>query len=121
MSVTQRDKNSLIAVDGKTLKGAKDSSGKQVQLLSAFLCNPGVVISQRKIDSKTNEIPEIKPLLAPLKIAGAIITADAMHTQTDTARFIVEEKRADYVFTVKDNQKELNKEIRALGLESFSP
>jgi len=121
MSVTLRDKNSLIAVDGKTLRGAKNSSGKQVQLLSAFLCNPGVVISQRKIDSKTNEIPEIKPLLAPLKIAGSIITADAMHTQTDTARFIVEEKRADYIFTVKDNQKELNKEIRALGLESFSP
>jgi Transposase DDE domain. len=121
MRVAQRDKNSLIAVDGKTLKGAKDSSGKQVQLLSAFLCNPGVVISQRKIDSKTNEIPEIKPLLAPLKIAGSIITADAMHTQTDTARFIVEEKIADYVFTVKDNQKELNKEIRALSLESFPP
>ena len=121
MSVTQMDANSLIAVDGKTLKGAKDSSGKQVQLLSAFLCNPGVVISQRKIDSKTNEIPEIKPLLAPLKIAGSIITADAMHTQTDTARFIVEEKRADYIFTVKDNQKELNKEIKALGLESSPP
>ena len=120
-SVTLRDKNSLIAVDGKTLKGAKDSSGKQVQLLSAFLCDPGVVISQRKIDSKTNEIPEIKPLLAPLKIAGSIITADALHTQTDTAKFIVEEKRADYLFTVKDNQKELNKEIRALGLESFPP
>lgn len=121
MSVAKRDKDNLIAVDGKTLRGAKDGSGKQVQLLSAFLCNPGVVISQRKIDSKTNEIPEIKPLLAPLKIAGSIITADAMHTQTDTARFIVEEKRADYIFTVKDNQKELNNEIRALGLESFSP
>ena len=120
-SVTLRDANSLIAVDGKTLKGAKDSSGKQVQLLSAFLCNPGVVISQRKIDSKTNEIPEIKPLLASLKIAGSIVTADAMHTQTDTARFIVEEKRADYLFTVKDNQRELNDEIKALKLESFPP
>jgi len=64
--------------------------------LSAFLCNPGVVISQRRIGSKTNEIPEIKPLLASLNIAGSIITADAMHTQTDTARFIVEEKRANY-------------------------
>lgn len=121
MNVTQGDKNSLIAVDGKTLKGAKDSSGKQVQLLTAFLCNPGVVISQRKIDSKTNEIPEIKPLLAPLKIAGSIITADAMHTQTDTAKFIVEEKRANYVFTVKDNQKTLNDEIKALDLESSLP
>lgn len=121
MSATQKDANSLIAVDGKTLRGTKDSSGKQVQLLSAFLCNPGVVISQRKIGSKTNEIPEIKPLLAPLKIAGSIVTADALHTQTDTARFIVEEKRADYLLTVKDNQRELNKEIKALGLESFSP
>ncbi len=123
MRVTQgeADDNSQIAVDGKTLKGAKNSSGKKVQLLSAFLCNPGVVISQRKIDSKTNEIPEIKPLLAPLNIAGSTISADAMHTQRDTARFIVEDKRANYLFTVKDNQKELNKEIRALGLESFSP
>ncbi len=116
-----RDRNNLIAVDGKTLKGAKDSSGKPVQLLTAFLCHPGVVISQRKIDSKTNEIKEIKPLLEPLKIAGSIVTADAMHTQTDTARFIVEEKRANYILTVKDNQRELNKEIKALKLESFSP
>ena len=115
------DHNSQIAVDGKTLKGAKDNSGKKVQLLSAFLCNPGVVISQRKIDSKTNEIPEIKPLLAHLNITGSIISADAMHTQKNTARFIVEDKRANYIFTAKDNQKELNKEIRALNLESFSP
>lgn len=118
---SQKDEKALIAVDGKTLKGTKNGSGKQVQLLSAFLCNPGVVISQRKIDSKTNEIPEIKPLLSPLKIAGSVVTADAMHTQKDTARFIVEDKRADYLFTVKDNQKELNKEIRALGLDSFFP
>ena len=121
ISVTQKDKSDPIAVDGKVLRGAKNNSGKQVQLLSAFLHNQGVVIAQREIADKTNEIPEIKRLLQPLDIEGRIVTADALHTQTDTAKFIVEEKKADYVFTVKDNQPTLNEDIKTLDLESFPP
>ncbi len=50
-----------------------------------------------------------------------MVTADAMHTQDETARFIVEDKKADYLFTVKNNQPSLRKDIANLHLEAFSP
>lgn len=59
-----------------------------------------------------------RELLANMDIKGRMITADAMHTQCETARFIVEDKQADYVFTVKDNQKTLKEDIIALHLEN---
>ena len=77
--------------------------------------------SRVEVGEKTNEIPEIKRLLEPMNIAGRVVTADAMHTQRETARYIVEEKKAHYLFTVKDNQKTLHAEIAALGNEGFSP
>ena len=57
-------------------------------------------------------------MLQPLNIQGLIITAYALHTQVETAKFIVK-KGADYVFTVKDNQSKLNDDIITLDLESF--
>jgi predicted transposase YbfD/YdcC len=57
-----------------------------------------VVLAQRQIPEKTTEIPEFRPLLTPLDFEGRVVTADAMHAQVDHARFLVEEKKADYVF-----------------------
>lgn len=54
---------------------------------------PGLVIAQVEVD-KTNEIKALRPLLAHLDISGVVITADAMHTQTDAAKFIVDEKHS---------------------------
>jgi len=110
-----------IAIDGKVLRGAKKNNGKQVNLLSAFLHKQGVVIGQIEIDDKTNEIPEIKTLLNPMDVEGKIITADALHTQKETANYVVNEKKADFVFTVKDNQPTLKADIEALNLERFPP
>jgi hypothetical protein len=110
-----------IAIDGKTLKGAKRDNGTQVHLLSAFLHNQGVTVSQLEVDEKTNEIPMIKPLLNDLDIQGTVVTADALHTQVKTARYIVEDKHADYLFIVKDNQKTLRENISVLRENDFSP
>ena len=70
---------------------------------------------------KTNEIPRLRDLLAPLAMTGHIVTTDALHTQTATARFLVEEKPAHYVMEVKGNQPTLQEACAALGLEDFSP
>ena len=110
-----------IAIDGKTLKGAKRDNGTQVHLLSAFLHNQAVTVSQLEVDEKTNEIPMIKPLLDDLDIKGKVVTADALHTQVKTARYIVKEKKADYLFIVKNNQKTLRDDIRILRENDFSP
>lgn len=110
-----------IAVDGKTLCGAHDGDRKAPHLLSAILHQEGIFLAQQPVGDKTNEIPCIKPLLDDLNIQGAVVTADALHTQIETARYLVADKKADYVFTVKDNQPTLRQDIEDLHLEAFPP
>ncbi len=110
-----------IAVDGKTLRGAHDFGQRPPHLLSAILHQEAVVIGQLAVEEKTNEIPKLKELLEPLLIAGSVVTADAMHTQKDTADFLVRNKGADYLFIVKDNQSTLRQDIADLNLIGFPP
>lgn len=111
-----------VAFDGKTLRGARRQDGTQVHLLSAVLHSSGITVAQREVDSKSNEIPAAAPLLEPLDLSGRCVTADAMHTQHDLARFVVEKKHANYCFTVKDNQPTLKADIDTLfDLEPFPP
>ncbi len=79
------------------------------------------MLAQLEVESKTNEIPTVKPLLEPLDIEGQVVTLDALHTQRETARYIVEEKKAHYLFTVKDNQSTLKQDIHDLNLVDFPP
>jgi hypothetical protein len=115
------DPAEAVAVDGKTLRGAVREDASQVHLLSAFLHAQGITLAQREIAAKTNEIPEIKPLLAPLPLHGRVVTADALHTQRETARFLVEDKHAHYLFTVKENQPTLYGDLKALAKSHFPP
>lgn len=110
-----------LSIDGKTLRGSRDGEQGAVHLLSAIVHGAGTVVAQVAVGEKTNEIPCIKPLLADLDIQGAVVTADALHTQRETARYLVEDKGADYVFTVKDNQPTLRQDIETLHLEGFPP
>lgn len=110
-----------IAVDGKTLKGAVDTGGKAVHLMAALLHKEGVVIAQNQVETKSNEITALKPLLDPLDIQGKVVTTDAMHTQVETARYLKEEKSADYVMIVKGNQPGLQQDIQAVEEKDFSP
>ncbi len=110
-----------LALDGKTLKGSAEGDQPAVQLLSAVLHKEGIVVAQVRVADKTNEIPMVKPLLAPLPIKGAVVTADALHAQVKTAKYIVEKKKADYVFIFKDNQPTRRDDIRDLHLEAFPP
>ena len=62
----------------------------------------------------TSEIDALETLLAGVGLAGVVLTADALHTQTGTAAYLVEELHADYVLTVKRNQKALFAQVKAL-------
>ncbi len=110
-----------VAIDGKVLKGSSDGEAPAHHLLAAITHSEGVVVAQQEVGEKTNEIPGAKPLLEPLDLEGSTVTADAMHTQTDLARFLVEEKGAHYVFIAKDNQPTLRADIEALDWGLFSP
>jgi len=73
-----------LSVDGKTLRGAHDAGKTAPHLLSAVLHQERVVVAQRSVGEKTNEIPELPHLLSPLPIEGAVVTADALHAQKET-------------------------------------
>jgi hypothetical protein len=110
-----------VAVDGKTLRRAHDTGQPAPHLLSAILHQEAVVVGQVAVEEKTNEIPKLPELLDPLPLEGAVVTADALHTQQETARYLVETKHADYVFLVKDNQATLRKDIADLEWKAFPP
>jgi hypothetical protein len=110
-----------VSVDGKTLRGAHKAGQTAPHLLSAILHQEGIVLAQRAVGEKTHEIPELPHLLAPLPIQGAVVTADALHAQKETARYGVEVKKADYLFPVKDNPPTLKQDIADLHLEAFPP
>lgn len=106
-----------IAVDGKTLRGTCDKTGQSgVHLLAAMTHDSALVVAQREVDGKTNEIPCFQPLLSTLDrdMSGVVVTADALHTQRAHARHLVEKLGADYVFTVKENQPTLFAQLDAL-------
>lgn len=104
-----------LSVDGKALRGARRDDGRAVHLLAATVHGVPAVLAQRDVAHKTNEITQVKPLLAPLNLTGWAVTLDAMHCQRETARYLVEDKNAAYVFTAaKDNQPKLVAELDAL-------
>ena len=72
-------------------------------MVSAWAEGNGLVLGQRKVDEKSNEITAIPKLLDALELAGTVVTIDAMGCQREIAQQIVE-KKADYVLAVKDNQ-----------------
>ncbi|RMG66982.1 MAG: ISAs1 family transposase [Nitrospirae bacterium] len=111
-----------IAIDGKTMRGSFDEDGRAVHILSAVVHKDGVVISSRRVSDRTNEIKEVKPLLEGLEIEGLVVTGDALLTQREIASYIVEDKGADYVFTVKGNQRGLLRDVEDyFKMETFPP
>jgi hypothetical protein len=110
-----------VALDGKTLRGSHDGEQAAVHLLAAITHDTGVVVAQRDVEEKSNEIPGAAPLLADVDLAGKTVTADAMHTQVDLAEHLVEERHADYVFTVKGNQPTLLAQLEGVAWESLPP
>ena len=104
----------VIAIDGKTVRGAKDKDRKAPHLVAALAHGIGTVLGQVAVDEKSNEIPAVRELLkAFADLAGAVITIDAMHTQHDTAQVILGQE-ADYVMTVKANMPTLYRQLRKL-------
>jgi predicted transposase YbfD/YdcC len=92
-----------VAVDGKTLRGAR-RDGRQVHLLAAMDHATRGVLAQRQVNGAPGEVPAFRPLLAGLDLAGTVVTADALHTHPGAAEFLVTGKQAHYLFTVKANQ-----------------
>jgi predicted transposase YbfD/YdcC len=104
-----------VALDGKTVRGARihaDPDSRAPHLVSAVTHHDGVVLGQVQVDEKSNEITAVRPLLGDVDLAGVVVTADAMHTQTAFAQWLIEVKQAHYLFMVKANQPALYQQIQ---------
>lgn len=103
-----------IAIDGKAIKSARDkiNVGNTPYILSAYLTEAGISIGQVEVDKKSNEITAVPKLLELLDIKGNYITIDAMGTQENITRKIVELK-GHFVLKVKANQKTLMNDLKS--------
>lgn len=110
----------VLALDGKSLRGSLRDDGRAVHLFAAMVHGEGVIVAQHEVDEKSNEITAFRPLLEGLELKGALVTADAMHTQREHARFVVEDKLADYLFQVKANQPKLLEAVEAIDEAAYS-
>lgn len=113
-------KGETVAFDGKTLCGSFDkASGKSaLHSVSAWVCGLKMCIGLKSVEDKSNEIPAVQQLIDLLDLAGAVVTADAMHCQRETAEKIIA-KNADYVLMVKGNQETLQAELLASIVRAF--
>lgn len=109
--ISTLNKGQVIAIDGKTIRGAKSHGNKSpIHMVSAWACENNLVLGQVKTHEKSNEITAIPKLLQVLQIEDSIITIDAMGCQEKIAAAIIE-KGANYVLAVKGNQGLLYEDI----------
>lgn len=106
----------VVVLDGKALRG----SGR-TQLVGAINARSGRTLGVEPVADKSNEIPAGQTLLDRLDLDGTIALMDALHTQVETARAIVQEGGGDYVLVVKGNQGALQKQACHFLPEVFSP
>ncbi|MGL5833686.1 MAG: ISAs1 family transposase [Waterburya sp.] len=114
-AVHQVSKGELLNVDGKTLRGARQAGNNRsfIHMVSAWSATNRLVLGQRKVAEKSNEITAIPELLKLLEIRGCLVSIDAMGTQTEIAKTIIEQG-ADYVLALKANQGNLYEDVTQL-------
>src|SRR5260370_2573146 len=111
-SIARLTAGEVVAIDGKALCGTRETGKKTlVHMVSAWAESNGLVLAQRKVDEKSNEITAIPKLLEALELSGTVITIDAMGCQRAVAEKITA-KKADYILAVKENQGHLLEEIK---------
>lgn len=119
-SIATSWRGETVAFDGKTLRGSFDKASGRSPLhsVSAWACGLRMCIGLQSVEDKSNEIPAVQKLIEVLDLQGAIVTADAMHCQVETAERIIA-KEADYVLMVKDNQAALRAAIQTEMLAAY--
>ena len=103
----------IVAIDGKTSRRSHDRSKDRgpLHMVSAWASSQRLVLGQQACEAKSNEITAIPLLLERLAITGALVTIDAMGTQTKIAQAILD-RGGDHLLALKDNQTSLYDEVR---------
>ena len=99
----------VIPIDGKSLRGSYDrkTGEKNLHLVTAWASKNRLVLGQVKVENHSNEITAIPALLELIDVSGAIITMDAMGTQTEIVRLIRQKKAAACSYSKKESSNSL--------------
>src|SRR6202140_1590805 len=117
----------IIAIDGKTSRRthARSKGRQPLHLVSAWAARQRLVLGQEAVEEKSNEIVAIPLLLERLELAGALVTLDAMGTQSEIAEKVVA-RGGDYLLALKENRPVLYADVEtffadpaAEGCETF--
>lgn len=102
----------VIAIDGKCVRRSFDKANEKsaIHMVSAFAAKSRLVLGQQKVDDKSNEITAIPKLLSLLDLRESIVTIDAMGTQKEIAKQIIE-GGGDYILALKGNHSTLHDEV----------
>lgn len=110
----QEESGEVLGMDGKALRGTRiPGQERSDYVLSIYDGQNQRVLAQETIEEKENEIVAAPKVLERVKLAGKIVTADAMHTQRAISAYIVEQN-GDYLWPVKENQERLYQDIHHL-------
>lgn len=103
----------VIAIDGKALRRSFEDASRRspLHVVNAFAAGARLTLGQVRVDGKSNEITAMPALLELLDVKGMTVTADAMHTQRDTAKRVTE-AGGSYVLALKGNQETLHDDVR---------
>ncbi|AVH60426.1 hypothetical protein C4B68_36755 [Streptomyces dengpaensis] len=104
-------------MDGTCLRGAVRDDGSRVFVMTAVRHDDTLTAALGQIGAKTNEIPDFAPLLDTIDdtdLADAVVAVDALHAQKDHARYLVEDRGAHYLLSVKNNQPNLARQLKKL-------
>ena len=103
-SLADRFEREVVAIDGKTVRRSFDHGREQspLHVVSAWASEQGLVLGQRCVDGKSNEITALPELLDQLALGNGIVTLDAMGCQTAIAEKILA-RGGDYLLTLKGN------------------
>jgi predicted transposase YbfD/YdcC len=110
---TLRDSDpDIVAIDGKTSRRthARSKGREPLHLVSAWASRQRLVLGQEAVTDKSNEIVAIPLLLRRLELKGALVTIDAIGTQVEIAKTIVD-GGGDYLLSLKDNWPALRTEV----------
>jgi predicted transposase YbfD/YdcC len=119
-TIRQTKSNVIVNIDGKAIRRSKRAGKKAIHVVSAFASELRLVLGEKAVGEKSNEITAIPELLEMFCSKGMIITIDAMGTQTDIAKKIIGLK-AGYVLAVKRNQEILYDDIGTLFEHEILP
>ena len=114
LKILIKNETKQIMIDGKAIRStdAIKTIETMMNIVTAYT-DTGIALGQIVVDSKSNEIPAVRELIELLDVKGAIITADAMHCQRETAETIINNK-GEYVLQLKSNQRNFYQDVYAM-------